>query len=178
LGNTNAHKQTYLNPHVSKEVVAKMSTVYIGNPMLLVQHWSDDGDGGGDGGGGAGDGMRGANSKDTTHGDTSGSSEDTNSGDLGSGGNGGNNGHNEGGSRRSVGSIAVPLIIADALEKGRMVTNCTDNAKGSWVSVDLGPGRTLLLQHYCIRHGTDVKDGRLRNWQLQVGERLTAALKV
>jgi hypothetical protein len=113
IGGVDRH--TYSNPHGSEQVVAKMSSVYIGNPMLLVQQWGGD------------------NSE----------------------------------AKASEPHNTVASFITDSLKKGEMVTNCTANVRESWISVDLTAVRTLVLKHYCLRHGTDVKDGRLRNWQLQ-----------
>jgi len=39
-------------------------------------------------------------------------------------------------------------------------------AANQWMSVDLGASRSLLLQHYCLRHGHD-NSFLLRNWMLQ-----------
>jgi hypothetical protein len=107
-------KKPYQNPHSSGEVVATMSSVYRGDPMLLVQHWGDDG-------------LATAPNEETK----------------------------------------VDPFILGSINRGEMVTNCTENVKKSWISVDLGPDRTLVPKHYCLRHGTGDKDGRLKNWQLQ-----------
>ena len=44
--------------------------------------------------------------------------------------------------------------------------NYTDNTPNSWMAVDLGAGRALVPDHYCLRsdqHG----NSKLRNWELQ-----------
>jgi E3 ubiquitin-protein ligase HECTD1 len=44
--------------------------------------------------------------------------------------------------------------------------NCTNNEPNSWMSVDLGEGRSLVVNYYSLRHGGD--DGRLlRAWVLE-----------
>ena len=45
--------------------------------------------------------------------------------------------------------------------------NITKRAANSWMSVDLGGRRRLQLEHYCLRHGGDSGDCRLRKWQLE-----------
>ena len=51
---------------------------------------------------------------------------------------------------------------------GREKVNCcTDNVANSWMMVDLGFGRALQVDHYCLRHGNDEESGRLRNWNLE-----------
>ena len=43
----------------------------------------------------------------------------------------------------------------------------SQNAKGSWMSVDLGPTRRLQVRHYCLRHGHTYKHTVLRNWRFE-----------
>ena len=43
----------------------------------------------------------------------------------------------------------------------------TDNATNSWMSVDLGEGRSLVPSHYCLRSDRHVDHHKLRNWELQ-----------
>ena len=46
------------------------------------------------------------------------------------------------------------------------VYNYTENEPGQWMSVDLGEGRSLRPNHYCLRHsGQD--NYMLRNWRLE-----------
>jgi hypothetical protein len=45
--------------------------------------------------------------------------------------------------------------------------NCTENQKKSWVSIDIGAARRLVLKHYSFRHGNHDGDGRMRNWRVQ-----------
>ena len=40
----------------------------------------------------------------------------------------------------------------------------------SWMSVDLGSKRRLLLNYYCLRHGRSDGSNVLRNWELQASE--------
>lgn len=42
--------------------------------------------------------------------------------------------------------------------------NMTDNIPNSWMMVDIGYGRSMVVNNYCLRH---VGDGCLRNWVLQ-----------
>ena len=46
------------------------------------------------------------------------------------------------------------------------VTNCTLNYPESWLAVDLGEGRSLVVDHYCLR-SDNRSDHKLRNWELQ-----------
>jgi hypothetical protein len=45
--------------------------------------------------------------------------------------------------------------------------NRTDDEPNSWMSVDLGVGRALAVDHYCLRHGYDTARYWLRNWRLE-----------
>ena len=45
------------------------------------------------------------------------------------------------------------------------VHNFTDNVPQSWLAVDLGEGRSLVVDHYCLR--SDNIGLKLRNWELQ-----------
>ncbi len=46
--------------------------------------------------------------------------------------------------------------------------NFTHNIAGSWIMVDLGAGRALIPNYYCLRHGYPINAGyQVRNWQLQ-----------
>ena len=48
------------------------------------------------------------------------------------------------------------------------VFNFTGNNANSWMSVDLGEGRSLRPNHYCLRHRSDSVSGyALRNWRLE-----------
>ena len=50
----------------------------------------------------------------------------------------------------------------------RPVYNYTRNEPNSWMSVDLGEGRSLRPDHYCLRHGHDNRGGHvLRHWRLE-----------
>ena len=46
------------------------------------------------------------------------------------------------------------------------IYNCTGNAPQSWLAVDLGEGRSLVVDHYCLR-SDNRSDHKLRNWELQ-----------
>ena len=46
------------------------------------------------------------------------------------------------------------------------VYNYTSNVPESWLAVDLGEGRSLVVDHYCLR-SDDHDWGKLRNWELQ-----------
>jgi len=46
------------------------------------------------------------------------------------------------------------------------VTNCTLNYPESWLAVDLGEGRSLVVDHYCLRSDLNNRH-KLRNWELQ-----------
>jgi hypothetical protein len=86
---TNGDTETYKNPHDSGEVVAKMSSIHVGDPARLVEH------------------------------------------------------------------------------DGRTV-NYTNNDANSWVSVDLGKGRSLVPSNYCLRHGYHGNGlFRLRSWDFE-----------
>ena len=47
------------------------------------------------------------------------------------------------------------------------VSNYTIDAPDSWMSVDLGEGRSLLLSHYCLRADRHASPFKLRNWVLE-----------
>ena len=42
----------------------------------------------------------------------------------------------------------------------------TADAPGSWIAIDLGEGRSLVPDHYCLRSDKH-SNHKLRNWQLQ-----------
>ena len=44
--------------------------------------------------------------------------------------------------------------------------NFTDCKPNSWMSVDLGEGRSLVPRHYCLRHSAQ-HNHELRTWMLQ-----------
>ena len=44
--------------------------------------------------------------------------------------------------------------------------NCTKSEPDSWMALDLGPGRTLRVSDYCLRHGRPDGGEVLRNWHL------------
>ena len=95
---TKAGAQDYVNPHEGGEVVAAMSTAYVGDgvnssPHMLVAHDHPGGD-------------------------------DSNQ-------------------------------------------NSTEARPVSWFSIDLGPSRSLRIDHYALRHGYSGVGLRLRSWQLQ-----------
>ena len=51
---------------------------------------------------------------------------------------------------------------------GREKVYCsTDNVANSWMMVDLGFGRALQVDHYCLRHGSEEGEFVLRNWNLE-----------
>jgi hypothetical protein len=45
--------------------------------------------------------------------------------------------------------------------------NMTASQDGQWMSVDLGEGRSLVLNHYCLRHGERNGEHRLKSWRLE-----------
>ena len=45
--------------------------------------------------------------------------------------------------------------------------NFTNSRANSWMSVDLGEGRHLVPDYYCLRHGVDHGGWRLRHWRLE-----------
>lgn len=45
--------------------------------------------------------------------------------------------------------------------------NYTKQGANSWMSVDLGEGRQLAPDYYCLRHGYSSGDYRLQNWRLE-----------
>jgi hypothetical protein len=45
--------------------------------------------------------------------------------------------------------------------------NMTDNKKNSWVSIDLGEGRSLIVNYYCLRHGYRGGYRRLQSWDFE-----------
>ena len=69
-------------------------------------------------------------------------------------------------------------IEASSIEKGDPFTIAgrkpiefwTKDIPASWVCVDLGPSRKLLLTHYTLRHGGDSVQDFLRNWALQASD--------
>jgi hypothetical protein len=46
------------------------------------------------------------------------------------------------------------------------VYNCTNDTPQSWMAVDLGEGRSLVVDHYCLRSDRHTRH-KLRNWELQ-----------
>ena len=49
--------------------------------------------------------------------------------------------------------------------------NFTANQPGQWMQVDLGAGRSLVPNHYCLRHGNGNYDVHaLRHWVLEGSE--------
>jgi hypothetical protein len=45
--------------------------------------------------------------------------------------------------------------------------NCTKNEANSSVSVDLGKGRCLVANYYCLRHGNNNGSWRLQSWDFE-----------
>ena len=45
--------------------------------------------------------------------------------------------------------------------------NFTEDRASSWISIDLGPGRSLRINHYALRHGWDGGTYRLCSWRLE-----------
>jgi osmotically-inducible protein OsmY len=45
--------------------------------------------------------------------------------------------------------------------------NRTKNGENSWVSIDLGEGRSLIVNYYCLRHGTNNGNCRLQSWDFE-----------
>jgi hypothetical protein len=54
---------------------------------------------------------------------------------------------------------------------GKMYNSTTQGGFGGqslqWMSVDLGAGRSLVPDHYCLRHGNGDGNFRLRSWRLE-----------
>eukprot|EP00729_Bicosta_minor_P032561 gene32561-biopygen22320 len=46
-------------------------------------------------------------------------------------------------------------------------SNITTNSVNSWMSVDLGEGRHLAPDYYCLRHGNNGGTHRLEHWRLE-----------
>ena len=49
----------------------------------------------------------------------------------------------------------------------RPVYNFTRHEANAWMAVDLGEGRALRANHYCLRSDRNVGDHKLRGWELQ-----------
>jgi hypothetical protein len=47
------------------------------------------------------------------------------------------------------------------------IGNCTDVEQSPWMAVDLGEGRTLVTNHYALRHGAPTGRNTLCNWKLE-----------
>jgi hypothetical protein len=45
--------------------------------------------------------------------------------------------------------------------------NMTKNLKNSWASIDLGEGRSLIVNYYCLRHGKSTGHYRLQSWDFE-----------
>jgi hypothetical protein len=45
--------------------------------------------------------------------------------------------------------------------------NITKNEENSWVSIDLGEGRSLIVNYYCLRHGGKKGYSRLQSWDFE-----------
>jgi hypothetical protein len=45
--------------------------------------------------------------------------------------------------------------------------NFTKNKANSWVSLDLGKGRSLVPNYYCLRHGNSGGCSRLQSWDFE-----------
>jgi hypothetical protein len=63
------------------------------------------------------------------------------------------------------GSGAKDALVAHSHD-GKVV-NLTHDKPSQWMSVDLGDGRSLVPNHYCLRHGNDNGEKRLRFWRFQ-----------
>ena len=59
---------------------------------------------------------------------------------------------------------AVELFVQHA--HAAPVHNFTNNIPPSWLAVDLGEGRSLVVDHYCLRSDNN-SDYKLRSWELQ-----------
>jgi hypothetical protein len=57
------------------------------------------------------------------------------------------------------------FVVHDHDGKSANVT--TYDSPNQWMSVDLGPGRQLVLNYYCLRHGNGTGDARPLQWRLQ-----------
>jgi hypothetical protein len=45
--------------------------------------------------------------------------------------------------------------------------NATKEEENSWVSIDLGEGRSLMVNYYCLRHGYSNHYYRLQSWDFE-----------
>eukprot|EP00966_Prymnesium_polylepis_P079615 1845011-Prymnesium_polylepis.1 len=68
----------------------------------------------------------------------------------------------------SSGGGKAEALVQHGMQKGgsKLLDCWTDDRAGSWVSVDLGAGRTLCPEAYAVRT-TSHHRGKLRHWQLQ-----------
>ena len=57
-----------------------------------------------------------------------------------------------------------PHKVVGRSEDGYCYTN---NVPNSWMVIDIGDTRRLIVGHYCIRHGNDSLGHALRNWDFQ-----------
>jgi hypothetical protein len=67
----------------------------------------------------------------------------------------------------TIGHLANdPLRFVQHVHDGKL-SNFTKNVPNSWMSVDLGAARRLVVDHYCLRHGYGSGISILRNWRLE-----------
>eukprot|EP00729_Bicosta_minor_P032627 gene32627-biopygen4724 len=72
------------------------------------------------------------------------------------------------------GGVVAKMSSVQSGEASRFVehaplneSNLTDSTANSWMSVDLGEGRRLAPDYYCLRHGYSGGIYRLRHWRLE-----------
>ena len=68
-------------------------------------------------------------------------------------------------SSSSLGRGAVDRFVQHTHATG--VHNYTNNRPQSWMAVDLGEGRVLVVDHYCLRSDQQNNAHKLCNWELQ-----------
>jgi hypothetical protein len=79
-----------------------------------------------------------------------------------------------GNSRPSDGHTYADCVFVEHTHATHL-ENYTDNEPNSWMAVDLGEGRSLVAQYYCLRSDLDADlefeydstDAKLRHWELQ-----------
>eukprot|EP00729_Bicosta_minor_P032952 gene32952-biopygen23647 len=67
--------------------------------------------------------------------------------------------------KMSTVSVGAPSRFVEHASLNQV--NFTYNSANSWMSVDLGEGRHLAPDYYCLRHGFDIGKFRLRHWRLE-----------
>jgi hypothetical protein len=62
---------------------------------------------------------------------------------------------------------SVERFVMHSLDDVSTTRNFTKDEPNQWMSVDLGEGRLLVVDHYCLRHGRATNMFRLRHWCLE-----------